>query len=160
MDGTALPNIEEPNQLVQYYNDTPIPAGFGYCSPSWLPRRQFAGTYDEAWQKSRAPYLPLDFDNRFLNAAHPDLVYPGYLKGGESFTISNMHPDGEINAILPELSLLCDINLKGQSHKPPMNLETLIFEPNKKQVSMVWRAALECDKNVLNIREINLKLSR
>ncbi len=160
MDGVALPNIEDPNQLIRGQKDTPSPAGYGFCSPSWLPRSQYAGTYDDLWQKKRAPYLPLDFDNRFFNAAHPDLIYPSYIKGGELFTIKNMHPDGVISAALPEVSVSCDINLKGQLRKPAMNLETLIFEPNKKQVSMVWRAAFVCDKSVLDISEISVKLLR
>ncbi len=160
MEGLALPNIEEPTDLIRYYNDTPVPAGFGFCSPNWLPRRQFAGTYDDAWQKTRAPYLPQDFDKRFLNAAHPDLIYPGYLQGGEPFSVSNMHPDGVINAVLPQVSVVCGISLQGQSHKPPMNLETVILEPNEKRLSMVWRAAFECDKKVLKISEIELKFSR
>jgi hypothetical protein len=160
MEGTSLPNIEDPNELISYCNETPGPTGFGFCSPDWMPRRAFAGTYDEYWQKNRAPYLPLDFDNRFLNAAHPDLIYPGYLKGGELISVVNMHPEGEIRAVLPEISVSCEVDLKGQTHRPLMNLETLIIEPNSKQVSMVWRAAFECDKYVLKINQISLKLSR
>lgn len=160
MEGTLLPNIENPDQLIQYQNDTPEPAGFGFCAPDWLPRRQFAGTYDEAWQKKRAPYLPKDFNSSFLNAAHPDLIYPGYINGGEELYIKNMHPDGEIRTSIPQVNIKCDIELKGQTHSPLMNLETLILEPNQKQLSMVWRAAFECDKQVLNINEIVLKLTR
>lgn len=160
MNGTLLPNIEELDQLMQYQGDSPSPAGFGFCSPDWLPRRQYAGTYDDVWQKNRAPYLPSDFDINFLNAAHPDLIYPGYLQGGEQLLIKNMHPDGEIRAQLPQLNIKCDINLDGETQSPQMNLETLILEPNQKQISMVWRAAFECDKKVLNISEVELKLTR
>lgn len=160
MQGEALPNIENNEQLIQSFQDTPLPAGFGFNSPDWLPRRQYAGTYDEKWQQTRAPYLPEDFDKRFLNAAHPDLVYPGFLQGGERFSVSNMHPDGVFFGELPQIILLCDVKLGHQIHKPSSNLETVIIEPNKKQVSMVWKAAFECDKNVLKVEEIGLKLAR
>ncbi|WP_444993950.1 DUF2169 family type VI secretion system accessory protein [Aliikangiella sp. IMCC44359] len=160
MNEQPLPNIEDPGQLLQSLGDKQQPAGFGFCSPDWLPRRQYAGTYDSVWQQKRAPYLPADFDKRFLNAAHPDLIYPGYLQGGEPISIKNMHPEGEIKASVPEVKLLCKVKLGEQSHTPPMNLETLILEPNKKQLSMVWKAEFACDKKTLNIDEIEIKLSR
>lgn len=160
MNGLPLPNIEDPQQLIRSFGDKSSPAGFGYCSPDWLPRRQFAGTYDDSWQKKRAPYLPLDFDRRFFNAAHPDLVYPGYLEGGEPIMIKNMHPNGEIQVKLPVVKILCNVKLKGQVHRPKLNIESLILEPNKRQLSIVWRAAFACDKNTLKIKQIEIKLTR
>lgn len=160
MEGSPLPNIEDPQQLIQYPKDDQIPAGFGYCAPNWLPRRQFAGTYDEAWTKQRAPYLPLDFNPRFLNAAHPDLIYPGYLQGGETVSIRNMHPSGDIHATLPQIGLKCEVQVAGQPHNQEMNIESLILEPNKKLFSMVWRAGFPCDKKALKINEVSVKLLR
>ncbi len=52
-------------------SDKPPPAGVGYV-PAWHPRATFAGTYDEAWRKKRAPYLPADFAPRFFQAAPQD----------------------------------------------------------------------------------------
>ena len=160
MHNLPLPNIEEPTSVIRQYSDRPKPAGFGFCSPNWLPRRQYAGTYDEAWQQNRAPYLPTDFDSRFLNCAHPDLIYPGYLQGGEAFSISNMHPEGTFSGNIPQLSAVSDIRFGSESNKSPMNLETVVFEPNKKTISMVWRSAFECDKRALKITEIGLSLAR
>ena len=45
---------------------------------------KYAGTYDKKWQEERAPLLPRDFSKRFLNAAAPGLVAPGYLRGDET----------------------------------------------------------------------------
>ena len=160
MQGAALPNIENSQQLIQSMQDRPVPAGLGFNSPDWLPRRQFAGTYDEQWQKHRAPYLPEDFDKRFLNAAHPDLIYPSFLQGGEQFSVTNMHPDGAFCGELPQVTMLCDVKLGQTIYKPTANIETLIIEPNKKQISMVWKAAFECDKSVPKVEEVSLKLAR
>ncbi len=160
MNGGALPNIEDEGQLIRSLADTPPPAAFGFSSPSWLPRRKYAGTYDKHWQQTRAPYLPKDFDKRFLNAAHPELIYPGFLQGGESFSVTNMHPDGAFNGELPDVKLSCEINVENRINTASANLETLIIEPNRKQVSMVWKAAFECDKKVLKVQEIGLKLMR
>lgn len=160
MEGLALPNIEDPNQLIQNINDFPMPAGFAPCSGQWLPRRQWAGTYDENWQTTRAPYLPDDFDKRFLNAAHPDLIYPGYLQGGEPISIKGMHASGDINLSVPQVKINCYVKLKGKSIPIDLNIETLTIEPNKQQLSLVWLAPFECDKNLLNISEVELKLTR
>ena len=81
--GLPLPNIEDPAAPVEKVGDKAVPQGFGFTAAHWLPRRAFAGTYDEAWQQNRAPYLPEDFDPRFFNAAHPDLIFDRHLVGGE-----------------------------------------------------------------------------
>lgn len=158
MNGVALPNLEDPQDLIRQYTDTPMPACFDFTAPAWQPRAQYAGTYDEDWQSARAPFLPQDFDSRFFNMAHPDLVYPGYLQGGEAVSISGMHPAGELNFDLPRLKPLSQFRMGGQNSSVNFNLETLILEPNLLQLSMVWRAAYPCDKKVLEIEEIIVSL--
>lgn len=158
MNGVPLPNLEDPRALIRQHSDTPAPACFGFIAPAWQPRAQYAGTYDEAWQTGRAPFLPQDFDSRFFNMAHPDLVYPGYLEGGEPVSIAGMHPVGELNFDLPRLKLVSQFKMGGQNSSVNFNLETLILEPNLLQLSMVWRAAYPCDKKVLKIEEIIVSL--
>ena len=87
LDGTPVPNLEDPRQLLQKAGDVAPPAGFGFISPGWEPRVAYAGTYDDEWKNHRAPFLPVDFDQRYLSMAHPELVYPGYLQGGEEVGI-------------------------------------------------------------------------
>ena len=92
LKGLPLPNLEDPKQPIGGPKLRPAPAGFGYIAPAWEPRKSFAGTYDDAWLKKRAPYLPKDFDPRFFNAAHPDLVTERYLEGGEKVEALNVTP--------------------------------------------------------------------
>src|SRR5690625_5122099 len=106
MEGQLLPNLEDPANLIQSVDDCPEPACFGFRAPNWQPRAGFAGTYDQHWQERRAPYLPDDYNSRFCNAAHPDLIYPGYLQGGEPVEITNMHPEGKLKFTLPYLKLV------------------------------------------------------
>ena len=42
-DALKLPNIEDPKQLVEY-GAVVEPCGFGFTSPDWQPRAQYAGT--------------------------------------------------------------------------------------------------------------------
>lgn len=157
MEGKFLPNLEDPAQLIQKHNDLPTPACFGYVSPAWQPRSTYTGTYDKQWQNQRAPYLPVDFDKRFMNMAHPDLIYPGYLQGGEPVSITGMHPAGPLDFTLPTIALASEIDINGQVRNSEFNLETLILEPNQLQLSMLWRSAIRCDKSILKVRSVTIK---
>ena len=86
---SGCPTSKTPNQLIGGYGAVVAPCGFGFTSPNWQPRAGFAGTYDEQWNKTRKPMLPLDFDRRFFNAAAPGLVAPGYLRGDEDVVVLN-----------------------------------------------------------------------
>ncbi len=159
MDGQPVPNLEDPRKLLQQLGDVVNPAGFGVIAPNWQPRISYAGTYDEAWQKSVAPYLPKDFDSRFFNMAHPDMVYPGYLQGGEPVSIHGMHPNGPLNFTLPLFEIHADVVFNSCHQQPPFNLETLILEPNLLSLKMVWKAAIPCDKQALKIKEVIVSLA-
>lgn len=160
LNNVPLPNLEDPAQLIRDPRDRPAPAGFGYYAPNWQPRAGFAGTYDDAWRKARAPYLPLDFNSRFLNMAHPDLICPNYLQGGEPVTITHMHPNGPLQFDLPQVKLVTRVKIAGETELPPFHLETVILEPNEFKASLVWRAALPCDKRALKISEVAIATSR
>lgn len=161
MDGMALPNLEDPGSLIQQYTDKPEPGCFAMSSASWQPRLAYVGTYDDAWQEQRAPYLPDDFDLRFFNMAHKNLIYPGYLRGGEAVHIAGMHPAGNLSFNLPRINLVSCVSMQNKDEKSPLfNLETLMIEPNELKLSMVWRASMVCDKSTLKINNVNVSLSR
>lgn len=136
-----LPNIENPAEPVSSPEQITAPQGLGPLAPHWQPRASFAGTYDHKWQQIRAPYLPLDYNSRYCQAAHPDLVYPGYLAGGEPLAIVGMHPQGTIQTQLPVVPLVCDISHGSSSQRLSFNMETLIIEPNDLRLYCVWKLA-------------------
>ncbi len=151
-----LPNLEDPAQLIKKINDLPTPACFGYVESSWEPRKSFAGTYDDAWQQKRAPYLPEDFDPHFFNSAHPDLICSGYLKGGEPVMITGMSHNCPLKFKLPVCELEAAVRIAGKTEYPALNLETILIEPNESHFSMLWRAAVECDKKILKVEQIDI----
>ncbi|WP_075188051.1 DUF2169 family type VI secretion system accessory protein [Teredinibacter haidensis] len=160
MESQNLPNLEDPGGLIQDIDDTPVPACFAPVAPNWQPRVAYAGTYDEKWEAVRAPYLPGDYDARFMNSAHPDLVYPGYLQGGEPLIITGMHPGGSMQLSLPVLRFNCKVRMAVAQHAIKLNMESLLLEPNQLKLYMVWRAALVVDKDALNVEEVFISLSR
>ncbi len=141
-DRLRLPNIEDPKHLIGGYGTVVTPCGFGFTSPNWQPRAQFAGTYDESWSKTRKPMLPADFDRRFFNAAAPGLVAPGYLRGDEDVVVLNATPVSRLAFRLPAVPLpLCRVAIRGKRDiELSTNLDTVIVNADTRQVMLLWRA--------------------
>ena len=83
------PQLEDPDWRVTSPFDRLPPAGFGPIARWWQPRINCQGTLDEEWLAHRHPHWPDDFDARFYNSAHPDLIAPDYLRGDELITLTN-----------------------------------------------------------------------
>ncbi|MCC6524498.1 MAG: DUF2169 domain-containing protein [Polyangiaceae bacterium] len=91
--GTALPNLERPEALLRRAGEAPRPACFAPLAPEWPARAPRSGTFDAAWQKTRWPQLPRDFDWTHFQAAPVDQRC-AYLEGGESYRITSVLPGG------------------------------------------------------------------
>lgn len=140
-----MPNIEDPNRIIRRYGDAPPPAGFGFVSPHWQPGAQYAGTYDEAWEKERKPLVPKDFDRRYFNAASPGLVAPGYLRGDEDVVVVNAARVSPLRFRLPGLPPPdCRVHLRDStSHVLSMPLDTVIINTDEMLLILLWRAYVE-----------------
>jgi len=158
--GLPLPNIEDPAELLQKPGQTPQPAGVGFVAPNWQPRLGYAGTYDAEWQKKRAPYLPKDFNPKYFQAAHEDLVSPSPLKGGEPVELLSMSPLGLVRFAVPVVELDVEARLAGESRRIEMKVETLIIEPDDGRMTLLWRGALPCDKQALRMERVRFQIKR
>jgi len=152
--GHPLPNLEDPAALIAKPKDRPAPAGFGFIAPTWEPRLGFAGTYDEAWEKSRAPFLPEDFDLRFSSAAHPDLVFDRFLRGGEAVRVEGVTGGRPLEFSLPVCVLGVEVAIAARVARPRANLETVLIEPDENRLSLTFRATEPCEKQSRRIREV------
>src|SRR5262249_19040316 len=159
VEGTALPNIEDPRDPISSWKHRPTPVCFAPIPPHWEPRRSYAGTYDEQWQKERAPYLPADFDPRFLQVASPPFVTPSPLNGGEPVELVGVPPDGPMRFTLPGLRPRVQFRLASRSEERPAMLDTVIVEPTARRLQLVWRAAFRCDKEALKVREVEASVA-
>ncbi|WP_164010454.1 DUF2169 family type VI secretion system accessory protein [Pyxidicoccus trucidator] len=146
-----LPNVEDPRAPIQGISDAPAPVGVGYVAPSWMPRKAMAGTYDDAWRTRRAPYLPVDFKPDYFRAASPGLCAPGFLVGGEPVELRNLSPSGVVRLNLPRCELDVTARIAGRPQQARMRLETVLLEPGEERLSLLWRGALPCDKQVLKV---------
>jgi hypothetical protein len=140
--GAPLPNIEDPSQMLTSPTGRVRPVGFGFLGVEWQPRVRFAGTYDEAWTKTRAPLLPKDFDRRLFNAASDGLVAPGYLRGDEWVQAFGVTPEGKWEFRLPGVeppTVTIAIRLGGDVVLQT-NLDTVIIDADARTLTMIWRA--------------------
>ncbi len=157
-EGLKLPNLEDPAEPLREFGQRVTPVGFGFTSPHWQPRAKYAGTYDEAWNKTRKPLLPKDFDRRFFNAAAPGLVAPGYLKGDEPVVISGASPKGRLAFALPGQAapvIIAEL-ASGEDAKPELHLDTIILDADAEQVLLLWRGHVVLSEGVHDVRGLRI----
>jgi len=160
LDGLALPNLEDINQLITGWKSRPPPACFGFIGPSWLPRSKLTGTYDEAWQKNRLPHLPKDFDERFHNAAIPELIARPHLVGGERVSVVGATPQGHLAFELPRVRLRVTAFIRGKESTLSPVLDMVVIEPDERRVSLTWRAAFSCPRQFLQIQAVVVRFEK
>lgn len=155
-EGLPLPCIEDPDALIRHPHDRPEPAGFAPIVPVWAHRARHAGTYDAAWQKQRAPHLPLDFNPLFLQVAPPALIAPQRLAGGEPVELLGLTGGGRLAFDLPRPNLELAFDFAGRHIQAEPLLDTVLIEPDLARLQMVWRAELVVDKHLLKLRAIQV----
>lgn len=158
-EGLRLPNLEDPHDPLRSWGYRPVPAGFGFIGPNWEPRSAYAGTYDAAWEKSRNPKLPRDFDRRFLNAASPGLVAPGYLCGDEPVQIVNASNHGVLAFQLPKVppprvdafrgKRLDDVEFQ-------LRLDTVLLDTDKMKLLLLWRGMHALAREPTEVRQLRV----
>lgn len=136
------PQIEHPEKPVRSPYAKLAPEGFGPVTRWSRQRLRYAGTYDEVWEQKRRPVLPEDFDLRFYQSAHPDLICPGFLKGDEHLALAGMLPEGPIKMRLPGVSILIKACFdSGHTETGLMRLDTVTVDIDTRQLTLIWRAA-------------------
>jgi hypothetical protein len=133
--------------------------GFGFYPKQYKPRVQYAGTYDDRWRKERCPFLPEDFNYRFFQAAYPELITQVHLHGNERVFAENVSPHGPIIFDLPGITIGVKTIFEQKLIDEEAIMDTVILEPEKNRVSLVWRQMIPCQGMTMEIRgfEINMK---
>jgi hypothetical protein len=144
--GRPLPNLENSALPLADYKSPVAPVGFGPLASHWQPRLALAGTYDEAWQKKRAPRLPQDFDPRFFNTAPADQIVADYLQGGEPVEITGVTPDGQpVKTTVP--AWRHEVRFTGSAGRAEpyiANLETCLFDLEARRLTLTYAACHRC----------------
>jgi hypothetical protein len=151
--GAPLPNIEDPADPIVDARSRPAPAGLSAVPAQWSPRRELAGTYDDAWAKTRAPLWPADMDPRFFRSAPAGLTSERHLVGGEKVTLLNLSPAPVVSFRLPRVALVIHTHFARSSVRQRVRLDRVIVEPDATKCVLVWRSALDCGRAARDVRE-------
>ena len=157
---TPVPNVEYASDAVRAPDSRPAPAGLAAIPSGWSPRLELAGTFDAAWQATRAPIWPLDYDPRYHLAAPANQVAPDRLRGGETVTLHNLTHAGRLTFRLPRVHVSFDTFLRrGGRVSPRGQLDRVLLEPSRRRLAMVWRAAINCagDARAVDVTVVSTK---
>jgi hypothetical protein len=150
---SELPNVEAPSARMVSKSDRPAPAGFSAVGRGWLPRISYAGTYDSDWLAQRWPLLPADFDDRFNQCAPAD-QQTRMLRGGEPVRLLNMTPNGNWTFQLPSVNVPVTAIYDGRDAALELKLDTVMIEPDARQVTLTSRVAIATVRNRGLLREL------
>ncbi|MEM0962678.1 MAG: DUF2169 domain-containing protein [Bacteroidota bacterium] len=143
--------VDQPVYNFEYPTGDPEkagPAGFGALASYWSPRREHMGTYDEAWQSSRKPLLPLDWDPRTRLCTPTDQQPERPLAGGEQATLLNWTPNGLLQFTLPRVEVQFETQHATHRESHEGQLATVVIEPDDARLTMVWSSALPCRTDI------------
>lgn len=137
------PSLEAVDRPIRSPRGPHTPMAFSAVGRHWSPRKELAGTYDDAWRRDVFPLLPTDYDERF-NQCAPHDQQMDYPKGGEPVILRNMmkgRPD--VRFALPRLDgqSIRVLRTDYSSEVLPAVADTLYFEPDAGRFSAVWRAS-------------------
>lgn len=138
--GDRLPGIEDPAELIGSPFDRPRPAGFGFVGGHWEPRVSFAGTYDAAWQRSRAPLPPDDLDPRFFQRGAPGLVAADPPAAGTPVVVTGVVPHGEMRFTLPRVVPAGQLYFRTKKVDLSFSLQTVLVDAEAARLEMTFGA--------------------
>ncbi len=169
VEGLALPNIEDPDDLLtperlfiedpQRWHLQPLPQGFGWRQRTWFPRCALLGSYPAftpagtVTREERMGLLPADYialakqsrfpprEAHFGNGASYGMVFQ-QLNGGEVIRLEGWTRDGPRTFSLPEdaPSIALDLGSGHQDLAP--QLHTVSIRPEDHEFDLIWRGAL------------------
>lgn len=152
LEGARAPNLELAGAETSGPLDRSMPAGLGFLGRHWLPRRAYAGTYDEAWRKTRAPFLPADFDPRFYNSAPADQIARGPLRGDERISVTSVLPGAAtLSTALPSRTIHARASIKGAEIDCPAKLDTVVVDAETRTLVLTFRATIPCGRELLYV---------
>ncbi len=159
--GKPVPNIEDPRQPLSSISDRPRPVGVGPIARHWQPRVSYAGTYDDAWKRRRAPLWPLDLNERFFCSAPSYLQASPHLTGGEDVALQGLHPNGLIRFRLPTLRLRSLSHFLDDEPTPrtPI-LDGVLIETDARRLTMYYRASVPAPLGLVKHRQTSVHVLR
>jgi hypothetical protein len=169
VDGLALPNIEDPDDLLtperviieeaERWPLQPLPAGFGWRQRNWYPRSALLGVLPPflelgtVTREEQAGLLPRNhvalakqmrlptFEARFNNGASYGMIFR-QLTPGEAVELTNFSPEPFPKFSLPSGIPEIFLDLGEGEQRLDARLHTLSICPDERSFDLVWGGAL------------------
>lgn len=134
--GTFLPCIEDPQDLVRYVGDTPMPISLA-AIPAELPLNLYPdpAPLGRALMAGQRVTLPPSFHN----ISHPKFRFETVRPGAE-FGLRGMDTEGGLFGALPNLCFHADVRLGERRHTCVLAPSSLVFFPESRRMSMSYSA--------------------
>ncbi|HEX8612627.1 MAG TPA: DUF2169 domain-containing protein [Telluria sp.] len=147
----AAPQIEDVVEAVGNPYANVAPQGFSATARWWSPRVELQGKYDDMWRATRYPLLPKEFDARFFQCASAGLVATPHLEGDETVTMLGLLP-ARTEMTLPGWKIIVAIKRASGADEISLPvLDTLRFDLDTGQASLVWRTHFDYDNPVVDV---------
>ncbi len=133
-EGTALPNLEDPGDLIKSWESRPQPA----C---WAPLPAQTGIHVrrsvEILDASSMAYRLLP---QIFHVAHPDLVLPD-LAPGSLVSLRGMTPGAALSIPIPSLALRLQVTLGAKTFALAPKLDTVGIHAHTKRLEATFRSS-------------------
>ncbi len=126
-----LPCIEDPDELIQKWDDRPQPAGLGICPPA-SPLHAKRGLTVSPEGQARISAL-------YFNAAFPRMVAPK-LAARDVAWIGGVSRDGPVTFTLPRHAFALRLRFGAESHELPLEVDQIGVEIDLRRVFIAYRA--------------------
>jgi hypothetical protein len=157
-DGAPAPCLEAVDHPTKAPDGKYAPTAFSAVARHWEPRKDFAGTYDEAWQTDVFPLLPGDFDEQHHQCAPTDQQMP-YPVGGEPVVLRNMvrgRPQARFSLPAFDGLRVRAVGTDYQEHDLRPVVDTLYFEPDDARFTAVWRANMPLQRGIDDVKGVTV----
>lgn len=151
--GLRLPNTQAVGEDIRTPFGDYKPMSFGPMGRGWPGRIEYGGTYDQNWIDNIFPFLPPDFDERYFQMAPPDqqIDHP---RGDEDVQLINLTPAGKESFRMPRTALpLTLFRGREKAFEGELLPDTLLFDPEKRRFSLVWRVSQRIQRTILDFNE-------
>ncbi|HEV2507818.1 MAG TPA: DUF2169 domain-containing protein [Mesorhizobium sp.] len=151
--GLRLPNTQAVGEEIRSPFGDYKPMSFGPMGRGWPGRIEYGGTYDQNWIDNVAPFLPVNFDERYFQMAPTDqqIDHP---RGGETVQLVNLTPAGRESFRLPSTMLPLTI-FRGREKVFASEIapDTVLLDAENRRVSLVWRIQQRIRRTILDFTE-------
>ena len=147
--GKPLPNIENPQQLIQTWQDQPEPVGVCPCPAGISPRVIGRVVFDEKTGNLK------EIKPTFFNHAFPKMIAP-LLEAGAKVQVAGVSPDGPLQFALPRAPATVCVKIGNDKMEEPLPLDQIGIDVDKRQVFLSYRYPFRYFLRPMEVRSCEL----